>query len=58
MTTEEAVLALRADPQLADLVRDTYLGRDVPGLAAWVSRWIASMAPGRLYTFVVRKRRP
>jgi ubiquinone/menaquinone biosynthesis C-methylase UbiE len=29
VTTEEAVLRLRADPQWADLVRDAYLGRDV-----------------------------
>jgi hypothetical protein len=58
MTTEEAVLALRADPQLADLVRDAYLGPDVPGLAPGVSRWIASRVPGRLYAFVARKRWP
>ena len=29
MTTEEAVLKLRQDPAMADLVRDAYLGRDV-----------------------------
>jgi SAM-dependent methyltransferase len=29
MTTEEAVLALRADPGYAELVRDAYLGADV-----------------------------
>ena len=29
MTTEEAILQLRRDPSLADLVRDAYLGRDV-----------------------------
>lgn len=29
LTTEDAVLALRADPEYRDLVRDAYLGRDV-----------------------------
>ncbi len=33
MTTEDAVLALRADPRHADLVRDAYLGPDALGNA-------------------------
>lgn len=33
MTTEQAVLALRADPSQADVVRDAYLGPDVRGNA-------------------------
>jgi SAM-dependent methyltransferase len=39
MTTEEAVLALRRDPQFHDLVRDAYLGPDVLGNA---ERFLAS----------------
>lgn len=39
MTTEQAVLALRADPAHADLVRDAYLGPDVRGNA---ERFLAS----------------
>ncbi|HEY6006467.1 MAG TPA: class I SAM-dependent methyltransferase [Anaeromyxobacter sp.] len=39
MTTEEAVLALRDDPQFADLIRDAYLGPDARGNA---ERFLAS----------------
>lgn len=39
MNTEEAVLTLRQDPRFADLVRDAYLGPDVPGNA---ERFLAS----------------
>lgn len=39
MTTEEAVLSLRADPQSADILRDAYLGPDVRANA---ERFLAS----------------
>ena len=39
MSTEQAVLALRADPRCADLVRDAYLGPDALGNA---ERFLAS----------------
>jgi SAM-dependent methyltransferase len=52
---------LRAFPSRLLEERFGRIGRTaalVPGVAAWVSRWIASRVPGRLYTFLARKRRP